>query len=199
MLLFYPIDWTLKAHAPHSQPFPPVEVLSTAASSPPGERATTTTKQNRPIFSVSISCLSDRKPLIQTPQHRHRRGTPELPETVALPQWALRTHVLNIDHSKRKRRARLKQKAAEEAKRKLAKMVPKKREKLRQKLSKVRGRVYHIVFTGDFKFLKNTEVDLIYNVVLISGVQQRNSVIRVCVCVVNILFHSFPLGVLLKY
>ena len=101
--------------------------------------------------------------------------------------------MLNIDHSKRKRRARLKQKAAEEAKRKLAKMVPKKREKLRQKLSKVRGRVYHIVFTGDFKFLKNTEVDLIYNVVLISGVQQRNSVIRVCVCSKHS-FSFFSLG-----
>jgi len=56
----------------------------------------------------------------------------------------------------------------------------------------------HSIFRG-FQVFLNPEVYLIYSVVLISGVQQTNSVICVCVCNKYSFSHSFPLGVLRKY
>jgi len=103
---------------------------------------------NRPIFRVSVSCLSGWKPLIQTHQHRRRWGAAEVPEVVALTQWALRRwmlatarehwawdsgpHTVGSQNTRwmlttaREHWARRKQKAVEKDTGKLGKMVPKK-------------------------------------------------------------------------
>ena len=154
-----------------------------AASSPQGERATTTTKTKQTHFQ-SLHLMSkwlkatDTDSSAQASLRNTRIAWNSGPHTVGSQNtraecWPQQEKMLSktkVESSWRGQRKTRKDGA---------------KEVIKTQIKTVKSTwvgLSHSIFRG-FQVFLNTEVYLIYNVVLISGVQQGNSVIYVCVCV----------------